>query len=378
MGKHDRAGSRSFTDEIKFRNDIVDVAFELGCLERRSLASDDHRIQCPTGHSSVSGTCCSVSRAAQLFHCFSCHVGGDVITFVQYVRFGEKSPQTFRAALELLATRAGLKMPGTSDEAWRKQEEEFAEFHKAKVVLGKAADIFHAALPMDKRRFLQDRYGFTDAVIAKFKLGYSVPGLLTCELRKAGVSDEDMLLSGLFRLGPAGPEERFTGRLMFPYQQHHEVVYFIGRKTENTPQKPWEEGKYKKLKTYGPNATYIAKRLENKVLFNQQATLGAKSVVITEGIADCISLDQHGIAAISPVTVRFSRHDQEIVLKVLRKGQTIFIANDNDANHAGEQGALAMARHLARNGFTVKLIEIPLLEKHQHARRQLAALEGRA
>lgn len=369
---------RGLMKKIKGMNPILDVALELGGIDRTCISGDEYRGPCPTGHDSAGGKCCHFDGKLGLYHCFSCNVGGDVIKLVQLKKFGAVSSETWWPALELLARRAGLVLPGRSDQDAREEKHNYDEHQRAKAVLTRSAVILNSLLTQAHRLFLRDRYGFSNATIDKFMIGYAEPGKLTEHLRGCGVSDEDLLLSGLYRLGPAGPEERFVHRLMFPYFLHGEVVYFIGRKTERTPAVDWEAGKYKKLKTYGPNATYIAKRLENKVLFNQQEALGAKSVVVTEGVADCISLSQNGFAAISPVTVRFSRHDQENVLKVLRKGQTVFVANDNDTNAAGEQGALAMAQHLARNGFTVKLIEIPLLEKHHAARRQLAALESRA
>jgi len=368
---------RSVIDEIKTKNKIFDIALELNCIDRLDIQGDIYRGMCPTGHESNSGTCCSMDNKQGLFYCFSCQFGGDAIKLVQKVRFGEVSCQTWWPATEYLAKRAGITLPGRSSKDTQEETKNCEEHQRAKAVLTKAAKIFNSLLTSEHRQFFLKRYGFTDTIIDKFALGYAEPGKLAALLRSAGFSDEDLLLSGLFRLTPVGPEERFVHRLMFPYWLHDEVVYFIGRSTEKTPKVEWEGGKYKKLKTYGPKSTYIAERLENKVLFNQHAVIGAKAVVITEGIADCISLAQHGFAAISPVTVRFSKHDQDNVLKVLRKGQAIYIANDSDTNDAGEKGALAMAHHLARHGFGVKLIEIPLLEKHKHARRQLAALEER-
>ena len=91
--------SREAIDEIKRRNDLVEVVAEHGIeLTRRGRG---HFGLCPFHEEKAASF--AVSRESGLFHCFGCGVGGDVIGFV--VR---KDGLTFRDALRTLAERAGV------------------------------------------------------------------------------------------------------------------------------------------------------------------------------------------------------------------------------------------------------------------------------
>ena len=90
-----------FINQVKRANDIVDVignSLEL----RRSGANfvarcPFHGERTPSFH---------VNRNKQIFKCFGCGEAGDVIGFVQ-----KYESCSFMEALEILAKRAGLKMP---------------------------------------------------------------------------------------------------------------------------------------------------------------------------------------------------------------------------------------------------------------------------
>lgn len=125
----------------------------------------------------------------------------------------------------------------------------------------------------------------------------------------------------------------------------------------------------------GKGRTYIAPGIQNDTIFNQDVLFKAKDVIITEGITDCIAFHQYGFSAISPVTVRFRKKDADVIERLLRKDQTIYMSNDNDFNAAGEDGAFDTAVALSLKGFTVKMITIPLEEKQKNARNKLDALE---
>ena len=62
----------------------------------------------------------TVSREKQLFHCFGCGAGGDVLTFIMRIE-----NLTFGPALRLLAERAGIQLPEVQlSPTGKKQKEE--------------------------------------------------------------------------------------------------------------------------------------------------------------------------------------------------------------------------------------------------------------
>lgn len=365
---------KKLIEEVRSRNRLIDVAVELGGLDRTRVRGDEYLGPCVTGHTSVGNKCFHVSN--DLCHCFNCGFGGDVFHLVQKVKFGEITSTTFMPALKWLAVRAGVDLPGQDSKGLEAFLVDMKEKDIAFKVLTAAAEIFHENLEPEHREFMKTRYGLNDVTLKEFKIGNARRGALIAGLRARGFSDQDCLLSGMFRLGPAGPEEFFNERIMFPYWKHGKVVYFIGRKTERTPKNEFEISKYKKLLTWSEKRSYIAKGVKNDTLYNQEAALRSNEIIVTEGVTDCLVLHQHGFPVISPVTIRFAKHDHEMVLSLLRKNQTVYIANDNDTNNAGMNASFDMAKFLSKHGHTVKLIELPLLEEQRDARRKLAVLEG--
>ncbi len=74
------------------------------------------------------------------------------------------------------------------------------------------------------------------------------------------------------------------------------MVFMIGRKTPWTPDANWEQGKYKKLPVHDEHQRpYVARFINNAVLFNEDCLLGKPDhIIITEGVTDCIALMQQG------------------------------------------------------------------------------------
>ena len=89
--------SQSLINEIKAKNDIVDVIGSYISLNEKNKAlcpfHDDH------------SPSLSVSEDKQIYKCFSCGESGNVITFVQ-----KYNNISFLEALKLLADRVGIKL----------------------------------------------------------------------------------------------------------------------------------------------------------------------------------------------------------------------------------------------------------------------------
>ena len=88
-------------EEIRERNDIVDVISSFVGLKR---AGNSYTCCCPF-HSEKTPSF-HVSKTKQIYHCFGCGAGGNVVTFLmQYENY------TFTEALKYLADRAGIALP---------------------------------------------------------------------------------------------------------------------------------------------------------------------------------------------------------------------------------------------------------------------------
>ena len=147
----------------------------------------------------------------------------------------------------------------------------------------------------------------------------------------------------------------------------------IARKTPWTEHNQYEETKYKKLRTHDrEKRPDIHPCVRNDYLYNEDCLLSRpKRAIITEGVTDCISLQQYGFPAISPVTVRIRDRDWGRLTRKLKGIGTVYICQDNELSEVGLSGAVETAQRLRQDGADARIVTLPLLEKQQQARRQL-------
>ena len=88
-------------EEIRSKNDIVDVISSYVKLQKKGSS---YFGLCPF-HNEKSPSF-SVSRQKQMYYCFGCGAGGNVITFLM-----EYENYSFQEALKVLADRVGIELP---------------------------------------------------------------------------------------------------------------------------------------------------------------------------------------------------------------------------------------------------------------------------
>lgn len=240
----------------------------------------------------------------------------------------------FKEALHELAERAGLRRPEQNDEEYAKELARIAERREIETLLTQAAVYYRRKLPTKIReRYYEQHYGFTDETIDSLQLGWADGHLFDYFREHLGLSRAAVLKTGLFVQRPSGGvEDFFRDRLVFPYWKQGKVVYFIARRTEYTGDEVWEQAKYKKLLTHSEKHPYVSELLGNDHFYNEDAARGAEELIITEGVTDCISAMQAGLACISPVTTRFRERDLPRLLALTRAAKRVVICNDAEAN----------------------------------------------
>ena len=268
-------------EEIKNRVDIVDLVSEYLTLKK---AGRNFIGLCPFHQEKTPSF--TVNRDKQIFYCFGCGEGGNVITFL--MKIGDK---TFPEAIKDLAEKTGVVLPPVSSGKEGRQKDLLKEnilSLNSKAAQHFSRNLFSAA-GAPARKYLQER-GFGDDVIKNFRLGYAPDTWrsLTDHLEKNGLSLKLAEQAGLIIPGKEGSfYDRFRGRLMFPIENvFGETVAFGGRimdKSEpkylNSPESPvYIKGK----NLYGLNK---AKEEIRKKGF----------ALIVEGYFDLISLWSAGI-----------------------------------------------------------------------------------
>jgi DNA primase len=316
---------------VRERSPIADVVGEY--LQLRSAGGGSLKGLCPFHDEKTPSF--NVTPGKELYYCFSCTAGGDVIKFVQSIE-----SLTFTEAVERLAARAGVELryeqggyvPGQETS----QRRRLIEAHRA------AAEFYSERIRGDSARpardFLAER-GFELADAERFGVGYSPAAWdeLTRHLRARGFTDDELIKSGLARQGRRGLIDMFRGRLMWPIRDlTGETIAFGARKLDpdddgpkylNTP----ETALFKKGQVlYGAD---LAKR---EIAHRRQA-------VIVEGYTDVMACHLSGVpTAVATCGTSFGEDHVKILRRLIMDtdgsdGEVIFTF-DGDA--AGQRAAL--------------------------------------
>ena len=214
----------SVIDEVRMRNDIVDVISQTVQLTKRGT---NYFGLCPFHNEKTPSF--SVSPAKQMFYCFGCGVGGNVFSYVQ-----KYDNLTYPEAVERLAERAQVALPQKGDpEKARKRQ----DLRNRLLEVNKEAAVYYYHLlraPEGKAalKYLRNR-GLSDETMHRFGLGYAPLSRddLSAHLRSKGFSDSEILEAGLaVHDEKKGMRDKFWNRVMFPIQDvNKRVIGFGGR-----------------------------------------------------------------------------------------------------------------------------------------------------
>lgn len=325
-------------EEIRMKNDIVDVVSGYVKLQKKGSS---YFGLCPF-HNEKSPSF-SVSPGKQIYYCFGCGAGGNVISFVmQYENY------TFQEAVKFLAQKAGIQLPEAEySEETRKKENKRARLLQ---VNKEAATYFFHQLRSENgragRQYLKKRE-LSDETIRKFGLGFAnmTSNDLVKFLKSKGYEDEVIRDAGLATFDEKfGFHDKFWNRVMFPIQDiNHRVIGFGGRvmgdgkpKYLNSPETPVFD---KSRNLYGLNIARTARK-------NQ--------IILCEGYMDVITMHQAGFSqAVASLGTAFTE-GQASLLK--RYTDEVILSYDSDG--AGVTAALRAISILKEAGMTGRVLNL--------------------
>jgi len=222
--------SDELIDEIRNSNDIVDVISQYVVLKR---SGRNFFGLCPF-HKEKSPSF-SVSPDKQIFHCFGCGAGGNVIHFVSKVE-----NLGFKETLETLAERSGITLPtleNGQDADRLKLKERVYQINKF------TAQYFHENLYKPNAKLAQEyvkKRKLDNNTLKTFSIGFSTNfDELYKALKSQGFSDEEILESSLVGKSQKGQfYDKFKSRLMFPIKDVQDrVIAFGGRVLDDSKPK---------------------------------------------------------------------------------------------------------------------------------------------
>lgn len=347
-------------EEVREKSDIVSIISEYTTLTKKGAS---YTGLCPF-HSEKTPSF-SVSEEKQLYYCFGCGAGGNVITFVM-----QKENMTFVEALKYLAEREHIKL----DEEYL-SEEEMAKNHKRLQlleILKESARFFHFALRDEGHKEVLDylmHRGLSMETIKQFGLGYS-PNAYTSlykYLSQKGYSDDILLESGLIlkSKNQGMLYDRFAGRVIFPiFDASKKVIAFGGRVMDDSMPK------------------YL--NSPENILFNKSNTLYGLHVakntksdyfILVEGYMDVIAMHQAGFdQTVASLGTAFTPLHAKILKRYTKQVVILY-----DSDNAGKNAALRAIPILRGAGLKVRVLQLqggkdPDEYLKQHTKEEVEAL----
>ena len=325
-------------EEIRMKNDIVSV---ISGYVRMQKKGSSYFGLCPF-HNEKSPSF-SVSPTKQMYYCFGCGAGGNVITFVM-----EYENATFQEAVKMLADRAGINLPEMEyTEETRQRESKRAKLLE---INKEAAKYYYYMLRSPKGkagfRYLTERQ-LSEETMKKFGLGFAdgAGSDMTAYLKSKGYSDELINESGLAAFDEKrGMHDKFWNRVMFPIQDsNHRVIGFGGRVMGDA-----------KPKYLNSPETMIFDKSRNLYGLNFARTSRKGNIILCEGYMDVIAMHQAGFTqAVASLGTAFTM-GQSGLLK--RYADEVLLAYDSDG--AGVNAALRAIGILRQSGIRGRIIDM--------------------
>jgi putative DNA primase/helicase len=215
--------------------------------------------------------------------------------------------------------------------------------------------------------YLQQHYGWSVETIERARIGWD-DGCSALRLRRAGMTEGELLATGHFHGKPGHVRSAFDRRIVFPWlDPKGRTLFEAGRATLLT--KRWERDgkditpKYVKSRLHKEDEDDgISPHLVQPIWLGPDADKKHDLGIIAEGVADAISAVQAGYPTISPVTTRFSRDQVPQLLSITARWGTVCLVPDQEANGSGMAGAIAVADELFAAGRDVRIVVLP----HEH------------
>lgn len=324
--------SKELIDEVKSKNDIVDIIGSYISL------NDKNKALCPF-HNDHSPSF-SVHPDKQIYKCFSCGESGNVITFVE--KFLGIS---FQEAVKLLADRAGIKLNINVP----KKTNKYDKYYEITDTVNKyfKNNIF-SSNGQQALKYLNDRHIDKD-IINEFNIGISTNNKLH-EILAKKYNLEDLLKIDIVREVDNKIYDTFQNRIMFPIiDEDNNIVGFSGRKYLANDLDNKQLSKY-------VNSRETDIFIKSKIFYNINNALPnikkSKEIIITEGFMDTIRMVSIGYN--NTVALMGTAFTKEHLDKIIKYKCRVVLNLDQD--NAGVLGTISIGDELIKNNIDVSVI----------------------
>ena len=328
--------SEEIIDEVRQSNDIVDVISQYMYLKR---SGRNYFGLCPF-HNEKSPSF-SVSPDKQIFHCFGCGVGGNVISFIMKIE-----GCGFVEAIQILAEKANIQLPTLENNVDSQREELKAKVYK---VNDFTADFYHKNLYTPNAKIGQEyvkKRMLTNDTLENYKIGFSGRfNELYMALKHNGFGDQEVLESGLVNRNDNGQYiDRYRNRLMFPIcDVRGRVIAFGGRVLDDS-----------KPKYINSPENVIYSKGRHLFGLNVAKKYDTKQLLIVEGYMDVISLHQRGVKNVVGALGTALTQQQGFLLR--KNAEQVILSFDSD--EAGQTAKLRAIDVLQSMGLDLRVLQM--------------------
>jgi len=347
-------------DQIKERLDLVDTISSYIKLEKAGL---NYKACCPFHNEKTPSF--FVSPSKNIWHCFSCSMGGDVISFVMEIEHIE-----FIEALKILAKRAGIELMNEDPRVRSERDRLFA-------VLEEAKNFYKSALSKNKAvlDYLIKERGLEITTVKEFEIGFAQDGWrnLYDYLRQKNYSDLEIEKAGLIiNKLQTNPKlqiqdykqnsfyDRFRSRVMFPINDQSGRTVAFGGRVFNlevlSPSVPKQNQTTVPAKYINSPETPLYNK--SKVLYGfdkaKSEIIKNNSCVLVEGYMDAVMSHQAGVKnTVAASGTALTPEHLNLISRLTKKVIMSF-----DADEAGISATKRSIDLLLSRGFEVNVVSI--------------------
>ena len=328
-------------EEIRSAADIVDVISEFVQLRKRGK---NFIGLCPF-HSEKTPSF-TVSEDKQIFHCFGCHMGGNIYKFLM-----EYEKISFIEAVQEVAARVGINLEYEEDTTGKESEQEILYEINVQAARYFSDNLLNSPEGEVARKYFVERK-IKPQTMRAFGLGYALNGW---EYFVEYAKSQKIDLERAIQLGLIGQQndgrlfDKFSDRIIFPiFSANGRVIAFAGRILEN------REGSAKYLNS-PESLIYVKGRILYGLSFAKDEIRKLDKAILVEGYMDLISLYQNGIKNVVAVSGTALTEDQVQLLSRYTKNVVLLF----DADAAGIKASMRSIELLLKRDIEVKIVTLP-------------------
>jgi DNA primase len=280
----------------------------------------------------------TVNPKTNLYHCFGCNAGGDVIGFIC-----QKDGISFREAVDKLRSRKTESRAQTIRNPKSEIDSPVSPANRIRL-LNRVVSFYHQSFCEDPRarEYLCTRGIIDNAIFSDFTIGYSNGTLLNT------IPEDGDIIAELKEIGILNERgnEMFYGCAVFPiFDENKDCVGLYGRRI----------GDKEPTHLYLPGP--------RRGVINYQAVKRSKSIILTESIIDALTLYSAGFKDVIPCYGVNGLTGDHLALFARHQTKEVYICFDRDA--AGKEGVARVAAQLKEKGLEPYIIALPAIQEYQ-------------